>query len=160
MKKQRRAQPPKRARSSKKRRPVKVWVLRDEEVLNLVYLIYEDLTALRRDCAEEVESAREVDYVCRNFTLEPDHSGLQRWSRLSERVTTCWDVFDDLVQTNQLDVTECQAVYRDVMSIQVAWERLKGPAEGLELIDQIKKNVRQVLICHAQWRDQRGKISS
>lgn len=117
---QRRTPSPKRARSSKKRRPVKVWVLRDPEVLRLVFQIFEDLTALRRYCVGEIESAHEVEYVCRNFTLEPDHSGLQRWSRLSKQITTCWGVFDDLARTIQFDATCCQAVYRDLMSIQVA----------------------------------------
>lgn len=37
---------------------------------------------------------------------------------------------------------------------------MKGSAEGLELIDQIKKNVREVLIAHAQWHGQQGKIPS
>ena len=157
---QRRARSSKPVKSTKKRRSVKVWVPQDAEVLNLVYLIYEDLTALRRYSVGEIESAHEVEYVCRNFSFEPDHSGLQRWIRLNERVKTSWGVFDDLVQVNQLDVTQCQEVYRDMMSIHVAWERLKGPAEGLELIDQLKKNVRQVLICHAQRHGQGSRASS
>lgn len=160
MQAQRRARSPKRARSTKKRGPAKVWVLRDPEVLRLVFQIFEDLTVLRRHCAGEVQSAHEVEYVCRKLPVEPDHSGLRRWSRLYEQIMTCWGVFDDLVQTNQLDVARCQAVYRDLMSIQVAWERMKGSADGLELIDQTAQNVREVLIYHAQWRGQRGKIPS
>ncbi len=160
MKRQRRAQSPKRARSSKKRRPVKVWLLRDPEVLRLVFQIFEDLTALRRHCAGEVKSAREYEYMVRKLSLETDPSGLPRWSRLDERVTTCWGVFDDLIRTNQLNATRCHEVYRDLMEIQVAWERMKDSAEGLELIDQTTQNVREVLICHAQWHGQRGRVSS
>ncbi|MDR4469551.1 MAG: hypothetical protein MRJ68_14855 [Nitrospira sp.] len=158
MKTQRRAPSPKRARSSKKRRPVKVWLIRDPEVLRVVFQIFDDLTALRRHCAEEVESAREVEYVCRNASFEPDHSGLQRWSRLSKQITACWGVFDDLVQTTQLNAKQCRVVYRGLMSLSVAWEYMKGSVEGVELIDQTTRNVRAVLIAHAQWHGQRGKV--
>ena len=160
MKTQRCAQSPKRARSTKKRQPVRAWVLRDPDVLSVVFQTFEDLTALRQQCARKVASARDAEQLFGRVFFEPDQSGLQRWSRIYERIKDSWDVFDDLVRTHQFDAARCQAVYRDLMGLQVAWQRMKGPLDCLELMDQMTKRVRQVLIHHAQWQGHRGSVSS
>lgn len=160
MKTPRRAHSLKRASATKKQRPVRAWVLRNPEVLELVFQVYEDLTALRPQCALQVESARDVERLFGSVLHEPDQSGLQRWIGISERIKTSWSVFDDLVNTNKLDVARCQAVYRDLMGIKVAWQRMKGPAHSLQLIRQIATGVRQVLIHYAQRHGHQGNVSS
>jgi len=156
----RRASTPTQSRSTRPHRPVKPWVLRDPEVLRLVFQTFEDLTALRQQCARKVASAREAEHLFGRVFLEPDQSGLQRWSRIYEKIKTSWGVFDDLVRTNRLDTAGCQEVYRDLMGIRVAWQCMKGPANCLELMDQITKRVRQVLIHVAQRQGQQGRSAS
>ena len=153
---QRRAQILKQARATNTRRPVKGWVLRDPEVLRVVFQIFDDLTALRRHCAEKVESARKEEHLYQTLRVRPDHSGVRSWQQMLKRVTRCWCVLDDLVCTNRLVVTRCQAVYRDLLGIEVAWQRIKGPAYFHMLIVQTLDRVRQLLIQQAQWQDHQG----
>ena len=146
----RRASTPKRSQPSTPRRRAQPWVLRDPAVLRLVFQTFEDLTTIRRHCAEEVESARNDESLYRNHLVRPDRSRLRRWRRMLDRVTRCWCVLDDLVRTNRLHATRCHEVYRDLLGIQVAWQHINGSPHVSTLIAQTIDHVRQLLIQHAQ----------
>ena len=160
MKTQRRAQSLKRARATNTQRPVTVWEPHDPAVLRVGFQLFDDLTVLREHCVQQVGDAEDAVQVFGRYCLPSDHSRCQHWRAINERVETMWGVFDDLVQTARLDVSRCQAAYRDLTWICMVWLRVKGSAEFLRLIDQIRKNVRQLLIHYTQWHGQRSHVSS
>lgn len=133
------------------------WVLRDPEVLSVVLQAYEDLTALRQQCALKVASAREVEQLFWSVLFEPDESGLQRWSRMAERVTASRKVLDDMVTTNRLVHADCQGTYRRMVTIRMAWTHLEKDSKSLPLIDRITDGLRRVLIAYAEAQPRRPR---
>ncbi len=129
-------------------------------MLKLVFQAFEDLTTLRQRCARRVAAAREDERVFGQLSLKPDQSGLQRWSRVSEMVTTGWSVLDDAVRTNRLDPAPCQETYRHMLWIRTAWARLDPRSTSLSLIEQITEHLRHLLICYAQAQGQRRRSAS
>ena len=157
MKRQPRAQSQKRARSSKKRRPVKVWVLRDPEILSLVFEAIEDLTTLREHCLGKIAAAHEFEYVCRNIYTEPDESGLQRWLQISNHVLACWRVVDHLLRTNRLDAVRCYEAYGGLLELQPIWRQLEHSSEARALVERVTTNLKQVLIQYLPCRGSRRR---
>ena len=155
----RRANPsgPTRQKPRRRSRHPKPWVMRDPEMLGLVFQAFEDLTTLRQRCAWEVASAREEERLIGHLLWKPDQSGLQRWNRLFEMVTTSWRVLDQTVRTNRLDPAQCQECYRHMLWIRTTWAGLDPRADSLELLDQITDHLRQVLIRYAQAQGQRRR---
>ena len=144
-----------RQKPTRQSRPPKPWALRDREMLGLVFQAFEDLTALRQRCARKVAGAREEEHIFGHLLWKPDETGLQRWSRISEIVTTSWRVLDQTVRTNRLDPAQCQESYRQMLWIRTVWVGLDPQADSLELLDQITDHLRQVLIRYAQALGQR-----
>jgi hypothetical protein len=119
-------------------------------MLRLMFQAFEDLTALRQHGARKVAHALETEHLFGALLWEPDESGLQRWRRLSERVTRSWRLLDHTVQTNRLDPLQFQEAYRQLLSLRMAWARLEPQSQALPLIDRIIDHMRQLLIGHAQ----------
>ena len=128
----------------------KSWVLRDPETLNLTFQTFEDLTTLRQRCREQVTDAREVEHMFGSLLWREDESGLQRWSRLSEMITTIWRLLDHTIRTNRLDPPQFQEAYRQMLWIKTVWTRLDPQPGSRRLIDQITDHLRQLLIHSAQ----------
>lgn len=144
----------KRKRSGRRSAAPKRWVLRNPEILNLVFQAFEGLTTLRQRCGQKVTEAREEEHMLAHMLLNADQSGLRRWSRLSEMVTTNWSLLDHTVRTNRLDPAKFQEAYRHMLWIRTAWLRLETQRASLHLIDQITDHLRQLLISYAQARRQ------
>ncbi len=131
------------------------WVLRDSEVLSLVFRAFEDLTTLHLQCALKVASARKVEQVLGSILFEPEESGLQHWSRMAERVTASRKVLDDMVTTNRLVHADCQDTYRRMLTIRMAWTHFEKDSKQLPLIDRITESLRRVLISYAAAQPRR-----
>lgn len=144
-------------KSTTRARSPRPWVLRDPEVLRVVLQAYEDLTALRQQCALKVASAREVDQLFWSVLFEPDESGLQRWSRIAERVTASRKVLADMVTTNRLIHADCQGTYRRMVTIRMAWTHLENNSKSLPLIDRITDGLRRMLIAYAEAQPRRPR---
>jgi len=147
----------KRQRSVRRSSTPKPWVLRDPEMLGLVFQAFEDLTTLRQRCARNVAGAKEDERLFGHLMQYVDQSGLQRWSRVSERVTTSWSLLDNTVRTNCLDPAQCQESYRQMWSVRTVWLGLESPPGSLALIDRVIDHLRQLLICYAQAQGQRRR---
>ena len=141
-------------RPGRRTSPPTLWALRDPEMLGLVFQAFEALTTLRPYCARQVAEAREEDRLFGHLWLTPDHWGLQRWSGMSERITTSWQVLDRTVRTNQLDLAQCQECYRHMLGIRTTWAGLDRQASSLKLLDKTTDCLRQVLIRYAQAQGQ------
>ena len=156
----RRAQSLKRARARNTQRLVTVWEPHDPAVLRVGFRLFDDVTVLREYCVQQVGHAQDAVQVFGRYCSPSDHLRCQHWRAIDEKVETMWGVFDDLVQTAQLDVTQCQVAYRDLTWICMVWLCVKGSAEFLGLIGQIRKNVCRLLIHYRQWHGRRGRVSS
>jgi hypothetical protein len=144
----------KRKRSARRSASPRRWILRDPEVLNLVFHAFEGLTTLQQRCARQVVDAQEEAHMIAGMGLNTGQSALRRWSRLSEIVTTNWRLLDYTVQTNRLDSGQFQEAYRQMLEVKTAWLRLEPQRTALHLIDQITDHLRQLLISYAQARRQ------
>ena len=147
-----------RKKSATRARSPRPWVLRDPEVLRVVLNVYEDLTALRQQCALKVEAAREVEQLFWRVLFEPDESGLQRWSRITEMVTSSRDGSgrhgDNQSGSSHAD---CQGTYRRMLTIRMAWTHLENNSKSLPLIDRITESLRRVLIAYAEAQPRRPR---
>jgi hypothetical protein len=92
------------------------------------------------------------------MSLDPDQSGLQRWSCLSEIVTTVWRLLDQTVRTNRLDYAQCQDAYRQMLWVRMAWTRLESQPGRISLIEHITDHLRQLLIHVAQAHRYRRRL--
>ncbi len=144
----------KRKRSARRSAFPRRWILRDPEVLDLVFQALEGLTTLQQRCARQVVDAQEEAHMIAGMGLNTGQSALRRWSRLSEMVTTNWRLLDYTVQTNQLDSGQFQEAYRQMLGVKTAWLRLESQRAPLHLIDRITNQLRQLLIRYAQARRQ------
>ena len=155
----RRANPsgPTRQKPTRRSRYPKLWTLQDPEPLGLVFQAFEDLTTLRQRCAREVASAREEERLFGHLFQNVDQSGFQRWSRVSERVTTSWSLLDDSVRTNRFDSAQFQEAYRQMWSVRTVWLGLESQPGSLALIDRVIDHLRQLLICYAQAQGHRRR---
>ena len=143
-----------RKRSGRRSASPRKWVLRDPEVLDLVFHSFEGLTTLQQRCARQVVEAKEEAYMVAGMGLNTAQSELRQWSRLSEIVTTNWSLLDYTVQTNRLDSSQFQEAYRQMLGVKTAWLRLEPQRAPRHLIDRITDHLRQLLIRYAQTRRQ------
>ena len=144
----------KRKRSARRSASPRRWILRDPEVLNLVFHAFEGLTTLQQRCARRVVDAQEVAHMTAGMGLNTGQSTVRRWSRLSEMVTTSWRLLDHTVQTNRFDSGQFREAYRQMLGVKTEWLRLESQRAPLHLIDQITDHLRQLLIRYAQSRRQ------
>lgn len=135
-----------------------LWVLEDPEVLDLVFQAFEDLTTLRQCCGQKVSKAREKEHLVGPLLWKEDESGLRRWSRLSEIVTTIWNLLDQTVRTNRLDCARCQEAYRQMLWVRMVWTRLESHPGQISLIEHITNHLRQLLIHVAQAHRHRRRV--
>ena len=139
-----------RQKSTKPSRPPKLWVLRDPEVLRLVYQTFEVVTDLRRHCVRQVEAATEEEQLFGHLARRVDQSGLQRWRWVSELVMSTWSLLDQMVRTNRFDPVQGQETYRRLLGGRTTWARLDPRSDSFARLVQITSCLRELLICHAQ----------
>ena len=131
-------------------RSPKLWVLRDPDVLSLLYQTFEEVTDLRRHCVRQVESATEVEQLFGQLAREVDQSGVRRWCRLSEIVKSTWSLLDQIVRTNRFDPVQGQEAYRQLLGARTTWARLEPRSDSFARLVQITSGLRELLIRHAQ----------
>ena len=139
-----------RQKPTKSCRSPKLWVLRDPEVLSLVYQTFEEVTDLRRHCVRQVEAETEVEQVFGHLPRRGDQSGLQRWRWLSELVMRTWSLLDQIVRTNRVDPVQGQEAYRQLLGARTTWARLEPRSDSFARLVQITSGLRELLIRHAQ----------
>ena len=142
----------------KRTRYPKLRMLEDPEILDLVFQSFEDLTTLRQCCGQKVSKAREEEHLFGALLRKDDESGLRRWSRLFEIVTTIWNLLDQTVRTNRLDCARCQEAYRQMLWVRMAWTRLESHPGRISLIEHITNQLRQLLIHVAQAHRHRRQV--
>ena len=155
----RRANPsgPTRQKPRRRSRHPKPWVLRDPELLSLVYQTFEDVTDLRRHCVRQVEAATEVEQVFGHLPCRVDQSGLQRWRWVSELVMRTWSLLDQIVRTNRFDPVQGQEAYRQLLGARMTWARLEPRSDSFARLVQITSGLRELLIRYAQAQGQRRR---
>ena len=147
-----------RQKPTRRSRYPKLWTLQDPEPLGLVFQAFEDLSTLRQHCVRNVAGAKEDERLFGHLMQNVDQSGFQRWSRVSERVTTSWSLLDDTVRTNRFDPAQCQEAYRQMWGVRAVWLRLEPQRGSLALIDRVIDHLRQLFICYAQAQGQRRRL--
>lgn len=120
--------------------------LRDARQLGQVFDAFEGLSELRRQCARAVAYAKELEQVFGHIFFEDDESGFRRWSRLFNRITSCWYILDQSVRDSQINPTEFQQMYRHLLAARASWSHVAPQSVPLHLLDHIIDQVKAVLI--------------
>ena len=136
----------KRRTKAQRASPPACYQLRDPRQLGQVFDAFEGLSELRRLCAREVAHAKESEQMFGYISFEDDESGLRRWSRLFDRITSCWCILDQSALESQIDPTEFQQMYRHLLAARASWSHVAPQTVPLLLLDHTIDQVKEVLI--------------